>query len=163
MFLNVVLFQGKDIFITGAQTKPVLFKIEMDTSYKKKAERQTKAFMKSARAFLATKLTGEPTGTIPPEFELNLILLESYYKQFIMLNSQIDDMDNIVINGKYGPTLTPLCAARDKACCRLESLMKSMGLTLKSGKQLGSTEIKKEESPLDAFLKQQKSKDIEVR
>ena len=155
MFLNVVLFQGKDIFITEAQTKLVLFKIEMDASYKKKAERQTKAFMKSARAFLATKLTGEPTGNIPPEFELNLILLESYYKQFIMLNLQIDDMETIVVEGKYGYQVSPLCAARDKACCRLESLMKSMGLTLKSGKQLGSTEIKKEESPLDAFLKSQ--------
>ncbi len=131
-------------------------------SYKKKAERQTKAFMKSARLFLATKLTGKQDGEIPPEFELNLILLESYYKQFILLNLQIDDMDSIVMQGKYGPQVSPLCSARDKACCRLESLMKSMGLTLKSGQQMGATEIKKEESPLDLYLKSQNQK-IEKR
>lgn len=123
--------------------------------YKVKAERQTKKFMKSARAFLATKLTGSPDGEIPDEFELNLILLESYYKTFIQLNLEIDDMDSIVIDGKYGSCLSPLCAARDKACVRLESLMKSMGLTLKAGKVLGTTEVKKKESPLDVFLQKQ--------
>lgn len=124
-------------------------------NYKKKAERQTKAFMKSARAFLATKLTGSPDGHIPDEFELNLILLEAYYKAFVQLNLEIDDMESIVIIGKYGPQVSPLCAARDKACVRLESLMKQMGLTLKAGKVLGTTEVKKKESPLDVFLQKQ--------
>ena len=131
--------------------------------FKKKAERQTKAFMKSARAFLATKLTGNPDGEIPAEFELNLILLESYYKTFIMLDLEINALDTLVINGKYGPQPNSLLTIRDRSCVRLESLMKQLGLTLKSGKQLGSTEIKKEESPLDAFLKQQKAKEVEVR
>ena len=126
------------------------------SEYKKKAERATNKFMKSARTFLASKLTGKADGEIPPEFELNL--LESYYKQFIVLNLEIDDMDSIVINGKYGPVVSPLCAARDKACCRLESLMKQMGLTLKSGKQIGATEVKQTESPLDQFLQAQNKK-----
>ena len=59
-------------------------------NYKAKADRQSNKFMKSARAFLATKLTGNADGEIPPEFELNLTLLESYYKTFIMLQMAIN-------------------------------------------------------------------------
>ena len=121
--------------------------------YKKRADRMTKQFMKSAKSFLATKLTGNPNGKIPDEFELNLILLESYYKTFIMLNLQINDMDSVVIMGKYGWQAHPLLQIRDRACVRLESLMKQLGLTLKAGKLIGTTEVQKEETPLDAFLK----------
>ena len=133
--------------------------MEKDTAlYKKKAERQTKKFMKSARAFLATKLTGNPNGKIPDEFELNLVLLESYYKTFIMLNLQIDDLDSVVVMGRYGWQANQLLPIRDKACMRLESLMKQLGLTLKSGKLIGTTEIKEEENALDAFLKKKSGK-----
>ena len=128
------------------------------TSYKTKAERMTKRFIKSARAFLSTKLTGNPDGKIPEEFELNIILLESYYKTFTMLDLQINDMDTLTVDSRYGPVPSPLLAIRDKACVRLESLMKSLGMTLKSGKMLGTTDVKKEESPLDKFLKKQNGK-----
>ena len=121
-------------------------------NYKAKADRQSNKFMKSARAFLATKLTGNADGDIPPEFELNLTLLESYYKTFIMLQMEIDDMDSIVTEGRYGPMVSPVCAARDKACVRLESLMKQMGLTLKAGKMIGTTEVKKEQSVLERYM-----------
>ena len=33
--------------------------------------------------------------------------------------------------------------------------MKQMGLTMKSGLQMGTTDVKKEETPLDEFLKAQ--------
>lgn len=132
------------------------------SEYKRKAERQTKKFMKAARAFLATKLTGSSDGQIPDEFELNLILLESYYKQFIMLDLEINDLESLVIEGRYGPLVNPICNARDKACVRLESLIKQLGLSLKSGKQIGSIEISKKESPLDKFFAENNSK-IEKR
>lgn len=125
-------------------------------AYKAKAERQTKKFMKSAKAFLATKLTGNPDGEIPPEFDLNLILLESYYKTFIMLDLQINDLDSIVVMGRYGWQPNTLLGVRDKACVRLESLMKQMGLTLKSGKVIGTTEVKKEQSALERYLEGKK-------
>lgn len=128
---------------------------EKRQEYKKKAERQTKKFMKAARAFLAAKLTGSSVGQIPDEFELNLILLESYYKTFIMLDLEINDLDSLVVDGRYGPQPITLLSIRDKACVRLESLMKQLGLTLKSGHQIGSTEVKKEETPLDQFMKKQ--------
>lgn len=125
------------------------------TYYKRKAEKLTKEFMHAAKSFLATKLTGKPDGKIPDEFGLNLTLLESYYKSFIMLDLQINDLDSIVVEGRYGPQPTPLLSIRDKACVRLESLMKQLGLTLKSGQQMGSTEIKKAETPLDTYFKSQ--------
>ncbi len=125
------------------------------SEYKKKAERQTKKFMKSARAFLATKLTGSSDGQIPDEFELNLILLESYYKTFIMLDLEINDLDCLVVDGRYGPQPITLLSIRDKACVRLERLMKQLGLTLKSGQQIGATEVKKAKTPLEAFMQKQ--------
>ncbi len=125
------------------------------TNYKTKAERMTKKFLKSARAFLAVKLTGDPDGKIPEEFELNIILLESYYKTFTMLDLQINDMETLTVDSRYGPQPSPLLAIRDKACVRLESLMKSLGMTLKSGKVLGTTEVKQKETPLEKFLKKQ--------
>lgn len=134
----------------------------MDNTFKKKAERQTKAFMKSARKFLATKLTGDPDAEIPAEFELSLILLESYYKTFIMLDLEIDALDSLVVDGRYGPQPVSLLTIRDKACVRLESLMKQLGLTLKSGKQIGATEVKKKQTPLEIFLESQNEK-MEVR
>lgn len=114
-----------------------------------KVDRQTKKFMKSARQFLATKAGGE----VPPEWELSLTMLEAYYRQFIELNTQISQMDSLLINGRYGPAPSPLLACRDKASLRLESMMKEMGITLKSGLRLNVVEAKKEETALDRFLK----------
>lgn len=145
--------------MTREESAKVAADIEkQQAGYKKRADRLTKQFMKSAKEFLATKLTGSPSGKIPDEFELNLILLESYYKTFIMLNLQINDLDSVVIMGKYGWQAHPLLQIRDRACVRLESLMKQLGLTLKAGRLIGTTEVKKEETALDAFLRQKTNK-----
>lgn len=128
---------------------------ELLPEVKSQAEKQAKKFMKSARTFLATKLTGDPKGKIPEEFELNLILLESYYKTFIMLDLQINSLDSIVVLGKYGYQPSALLTIRDRACVRLESLMKSLGLTIKSGKALGTTEVQKTLSPLEHYFNNQ--------
>lgn len=131
----------------------------MDEKSKKKIEKKTKEFIKSARAFLLAKAGGIE---IPAEWELSIYMLEIYFKQFLELNEEISAMDSLLVQSKYGMIVTPLCSARDKAAVRLESLMKQMGMTMKSGKQIGSTDIKKEESPLDTFLKAQNGK-IEKR
>ena len=123
----------------------------MDDKTRKKIDKKVKDFMRSARAFLSTKAGGE----IPEEWNLSLYMLEVYFKQFLEINEEISALDSIVIEGRYGPLVSPLCNARDKACVRLESLMKSMGMTLKAGKQLGTTDVKKAESPLDQFMKKQ--------
>ena len=131
----------------------------MDERTKKRIEKKTKEFMKSARAFLLAKAGGVE---IPAEWELSIYMLEIYFRQFLELNEEISAMDTILVQSKYGLIVSPLCSARDKAAVRLESLMKQMGMTMKSGKQLGATDIKKEESPLDQFMQAQNKK-IEKR
>lgn len=131
----------------------------MDEKAKKRIEKKTKEFMKSARAFLLSKAGGIE---IPAEWELSIYMLEIYFKQFLELNEEISAMDTILVQSKYGLIVSPLCSARDKAAVRLESLMKQMGMTMKSGKQIGATDIKKESSPLDQFMQAQNKK-IEKR
>ena len=115
----------------------------------KKVDTQTKKFMKAARAFLATKGGGE----LRPEWELGIMMLEAYYRQFVELNLKISQLDSLLVDSRYGPQPTPLLACRDKACVRLESLMKEMGLSLKSALKLNVVDAKKEETALDKFLK----------
>ena len=123
----------------------------MDEKARKKIDKKVKDFMKSARNFLSSKAGGE----IPEEWNLSLYMLEVYFKQFLELCEEISSMDSILVESKYGMIVSPLCSARDKAAVRLESLMKSLGMTLKSGKQLGTTEIRKSSSPLEAFMRKQ--------
>lgn len=126
---------------------------------KNRVDAEVEKFMSSVRRFLATKGGGE----LPPEWELSVIMLEAYYRQFAEINIQISQLDSLVSEGRYGPQPSPLLACRDKAATRLESLMKQMGLTMKASVQMNATEIKKEETPLDQFLKKQVEKQVEKR
>lgn len=115
---------------------------------KKKVEKETKKFMKSVRTFLATKAGG----VVPTEWECSIMLMESYYKQFMELDLMIQQMDSIIVEGRYGPQVSPLCQARDKASTRLEVQLKEMGITMKSAIKLNVVDAKKEESVLEKFL-----------
>ena len=114
-----------------------------------KVDRMTKKFMKSICEFLAVK----GGGSVRPEWELSITLLEAYYRQFCELNLQISQLDSFVCDSRYGLVPHPLLSCRDKASVRLEALMKEMGITLKSGIKLNVVEAKKEESVLDRYLK----------
>lgn len=118
---------------------------------KKCTDKSTKKFIKSVRAFLATK-AGNHDGQIPPEWECSVMLLESYYRQFMELDLVIQGLDSVVMEGRYGPMVNPLCTARDKASCRLEAQMKELGISMKSAIRLGVTDAKKEESALEKFM-----------
>ena len=112
-------------------------------------EKKTKKFMKSVKAFLASK----SGGVVPAEWECSLMLLEEYYKQFVALTEEIDKLDSMVCMSRYGNQPHPLLGARDKAAIRLESLMKSLGLTMKSALSMEIAEPVIEESPLEVFVK----------
>lgn len=112
-------------------------------------EKKTKKFMKSVKAFLASK----SGGVVPAEWECSLMLLEEYYKQFVALTEEIDKLDSMVTMSRYGNQPHPLLGARDKAAIRLESLMKSLGLTMKSALSMDIAEPVIEESPLESFVK----------
>lgn len=114
-----------------------------------KVERKVKSFMKVVRTFLASKNGGE----VAPEWECGLLMLETYYNQFLRLSDEIDGLDSIIEQGRYGWQPSPLLKARDTAAVRLEALMKQMGLTLKSALTMDIAEPVIEESPLESFVK----------
>ena len=114
-----------------------------------KVERKVKSFMKVTRDFLASKNGGE----VAPEWECSLMMLETYYKQFLTLTLEIDNMDSIIEVGRYGPQPSALLKARDTAALRLESLMKALGLTLKAALTMDIAEPVQEESVLEKFVK----------
>lgn len=113
-----------------------------------KVERKVKSFMKVVRKFLASKNGGE----LAPEWECSLLMLETYYNQFIRLSEEIDGLDSIIEKGRYGYQPSPLLKARDTAAVRLEALMKQLGLTLKSALTMDIAEPVIEDSPLDKFI-----------
>lgn len=123
-----------------------------DEELKKEVAKKTKAFMKSCRTFLATKTGGEE---VPPELELSLMMLESYFKEFLELTARIEKLDKLTITGRYGETPNPILNVRDKAAARLESLLKQTGLTARTQQQMGFNKPEKEGSALEEWMKSQ--------
>ena len=131
-----------------------------DEQIKKKVDLKTKKFIKSAEKFLATKAG---LNEVPLEWEISLIMLESYFRDFLELVLRIQELPSITFKGRYGEQPSPLLAARDKAAIRLESLLKEMGMTMKSGVKMKVVEPQKDKSSLDLFLEGQNKKKIEKR
>lgn len=115
----------------------------------KRIDSKTAKFMASVRQYVASK----NGGAVPEAFEGSFLLLEEYYKQFIMLSEEISKLPELVVDSRYGKVPSPLLSARDKAAARLESMMKQMGITFKSANSMAIIEPVKEESPLEAFVK----------
>lgn len=116
----------------------------------KKIEKKVKKFMRAVKEFLKSKNGGD----VPPEYECSLILLETYYEQFLQLSDELDSLDSYLVMGRYSEVPHPLLSARDKASVRLESLMKELGLTLRAQAKLEIVEPSKgEENPLESFIK----------
>lgn len=114
----------------------------------KKIEKKVKKFMKSVRAFLVEK-----SGSVRPEWECSLLLLETYLEEFLVFSMEIENLDNIVTIGRNGEQPHSLFGARDKAAIRIEGLLKSLGCTFKEATKMDIVEPVAEESALDSFLK----------
>lgn len=115
----------------------------------KKVEKKVKKYMKSVREFLTQKSGSDG---VAPEWECSLMLLEEYYKQFMVLTYEIEKLPSLVTMSRYGEVPSPLLAARDKAAVRLESMLKQVGCTFKEAAKLDVIEPVQEESPLDKFI-----------
>ncbi len=115
----------------------------------KRINKQVKKFMKSVKEFLMAKNGGK----IPPEWGCSLLMLETYYAQFIRLTYEIDALPSLIEMTRYGAAPSPLLKARDTTAVRLESLLKGFGLTMKSAMGMEIVEPVVEESVLDKFLK----------
>lgn len=114
----------------------------------KKIEKKVKKFMKSVRNFLTEK-----SGSVRAEWECSLFLLETYFEEFLMLTMEIEKLDSLLQNSRYGTQPHPLLGARDKSAIRLEGLLKSLGCTFKEAAKMEVIEPVVEDSALDVFLK----------
>jgi hypothetical protein len=123
--------------------------IERKKAENKRVTKQVKKFMNSVKDFLMAKNGGK----IPPEWGCSLMMLETYYSQFIRLTYEIDTLPSLIEMTRYGAAPSPLLKARDSTAVRLESLMKGFGLTMKSAMGMEIVEPVVEESPLESFVK----------
>lgn len=116
--------------------------------------RQINNFMKNVKGFLSSK-----SGDVNPEWECSLIMLETYYKQFLMLTWEIDRLPSLVVDTRYGKQPNALLTARDKSAVRLESMMKQLGITFKEAARLDIIEPVNEESDLEKWVKSKMNKE----
>lgn len=120
----------------------------MNEKEQKKVEKKVKKFMKSVRSFLAEK-----SGSVRPEWECSLLLLETYLEEFLVFSIEIEKLEDIVTIGRNGEQPHSLFGARDKSAIRIEGLLKSLGCTFKEATKMDIVEPMVEESALDKFIK----------
>lgn len=120
----------------------------------KKVDKKVKEFMGVVEQFLASKNGGE----VAEEWGLSLEMLRTYYGQFVRLSMDIDTLPSLIEKTRYGYAPSPLLSARDKTAVRLESLMKQMGLTLKSALTMDIAEPVQEVSVLEKFVQDKMNK-----
>lgn len=126
---------------------------------KKEAAKEAKKYIKVVRNYLETKAGGE----LPPEWEMSIKMLEMTYALYLQVGYELQDMDTLLEQNRYGITVTPLLQAQTKLAARLEALMKELGISFKSAAKLNVVEPKKKKSALDKFLEGTMNKDVEVR
>lgn len=120
----------------------------MSEKEQKKVDKKVSKFMKSIRGFLIEK-----SGSVRPEWECTLLLLETYLEEFLMFSIEIEKLENIITIGRNGEQPHSFFNARDKAAIRIEGLLKSLGCTFKEAAKMDVIEPKVEDSALDVFLK----------
>lgn len=132
-----------------------------DNTMKRKVAKKTNEFMKATRAFLSTKAGFSDGKTVPAEWEISLIMLETYFAEFYELTLKIEEMDSLIEESRYGPRPAQILTIRDKAAIRLEALMKELGLGLKSAIRMNVIEPKKKVSAVEKFIKNKMEKNGE--
>lgn len=105
--------------------------------------------MKSVDTFLKSK----NGGSIPPEWGCSIMMLETYYREFCLLTLEIDKMESLIEHGRWGDRPNPVLAVRNSVAARLESILKSLGLTFKEQSKMDIIEPVAEESVLEKFVK----------
>ena len=120
----------------------------MSEKEQKKVDKRVKKFMKSVRAFLVEK-----SGSVRPEWECSLLLLETYLEEFMVFSIELEKLESIVTVGRNGEQPHSLFGARDKAAVSNEGLLKSLGCTFKEAAKMEVIEPVVEDSPLEAFMK----------
>lgn len=116
---------------------------------KKTITREAKKFLDAAEEFLKEK----NGGALPPEWKCSLKMLEIWYRQFLQLTYEIEDLPSIIVQSRYGAVPSPLLNAQSACAIRVEKALSDMGLTFKSAAKLNVVTPKEEESVLEKFMK----------
>lgn len=125
-------------------------KLSEEEKTKNRIERETAKYMEGVRVFLRKANNGE----IPPEYNCSLLMLESYYKQFLVFNDEIDKLDSYIVDTRYGKQPNALLKARDTTVQKLDMILKALGCTFKTQVSMKILETKPlDESPLEQLLK----------
>ena len=124
-------------------------KLTDDELLDKRVGKKVDEFMKDTRRFLESKNGGQ----VDPTWEMSLFMLETYYREFVRLSYEIDKLPSIIEQTRYGFAPSPLLTARNSTAVRLESIAKSLGLTLKAALSMSIAEPVKEESALEKFVR----------
>lgn len=119
------------------------------------AEKKTRKEMKAIRSFL----TDKGGGFIPSEWEMLLGVLEDNLLIYYDATEQIMGLTCYTVKTGRGEVMHPLFKIQQTAVVQIKSIADSFGLNLKAGSKLGATEVKKSESALDKFLKNQNNKE----
>jgi len=133
-------------------------KLTKQENAKNRIERETNKYMQSVETFLQAA----NNGTIPPEYQCSLMMLKSYYKQFLIFSDEIDQLDSYIVDTRYGKQPNAILKARDTTVQKLDIILKSLGLTFKEQTKMKIVDVKPiEENPLEDFLKN--NNDVEYR
>lgn len=116
----------------------------------KRIDREVKTYMGKVKEFLRDK----NGGSIPPSWGASIKLLDSYYREFLILNYEVGNLDSMFVMNRFGvPAMHPLYNCRNQSAVRLESILDKLGLTMKSAIKLDVTKPIEEESPLEKYLR----------
>ena len=115
----------------------------------KRVQTKVNKYIKTTEEFLRKKNNGE----INPEWMLSIEMLKQYLIQFFLISEEINNLDSMVTTSRYGSVPHPLLACRNQTYSKLLSIMKELGLTLKSQSTMKLVAPSAEESPLENFVK----------
>lgn len=116
---------------------------------KVKYSNETKKFMRNVMKFLESK----NGGTIPPEWDALLDMLQNFYEQYVRASNELLSVDSLTVDSRYGPQPHPLLKIQAQASMQVQKLCAEFGLSMKQAQKLKVVEPPKEETVLDKFMK----------
>lgn len=116
---------------------------------KNAAARKVKRYVKAVEDFIRSKNGGE----LPIELEASLDMLSTYYALYLRMCDEIDRLTSLMVAENGRVEMHPLLKSRDSVVMRLDSLLKSMGVTFQQQVKMKIIDVTKPDAnPLEEWL-----------
>lgn len=116
---------------------------------KNAAARKVKRYVKAVEDFIRSKNNGE----LPVELEASLDMLSTYYSLYLKMCDEIERLDSLMVTENGRVDMHPLLKSRDSVVMRLDSILKSMGVTFQQQVKMKIIDVSKPETnPLDEWM-----------